>query len=520
MEEGPLTRLRLAAAVATAALAIGAELRAPADSSWLSLLDAAVGVAFAGGAAAVARVSGPTADLALAVAALWGLGTLAAGGHLPPELILLHRAPLALLVLTYPGRRLRSPIARAIALAAVVAPLTPTDVRAGATAAVACAVALVAAVGAARTPPVVRGPRAAAVVAGAAVATTAVAAATGLGDTTVLLAAYDGALLATAAGLLGPLARGRWSAAAATGLVLELGAGPPGAPITAALAEVLRDPGLELRIRAPGTPWSDEAGRPVAEPGEGGVDRAVTRRVLEDGTEVALLHDVAAIADRAAAESAVAVAAVAVENARREREVRERIQHLRRLRRGLLAAADEERRQLGDELRLGPLREADRLDDVLAALPGERARSLRRDLAVARDELREIAGGLYPAALARDGLVAALAAAAEREPLPVVVEAAIEATPPSELTALTAYYVATEALANVAKHAHAARARVELAARDGWLVVRVLDDGAGGADPEGGGLKGLRDRVAAVDGELRVISPRGGGTVVEAQLPL
>lgn len=78
----------------------------------------------------------------------------------------------------------------------------------------------------------------------------------------------------------------------------------------------------------------------------------------------------------------------------------------------------------------------------------------------------------------------------------------------------------TEALTNVAKHAGATSARVEVAASDGRLTVRVLDDGAGGADPEGGGLSGMRDRVAAVDGELRVASAPGGGTLVEARVPL
>ena len=107
MEEGPLTGLRRAAALGAAALAVGAAVAAPAGATWLSALDAAVAVAFAGGAAAVAPVSGRTADLALAVAVTWGLGTIAAGGDLPAELVLVHRAPLAVLVVTYPGRPLR-----------------------------------------------------------------------------------------------------------------------------------------------------------------------------------------------------------------------------------------------------------------------------------------------------------------------------------------------------------------------------------------------------------------------------
>jgi signal transduction histidine kinase len=239
-----------------------------------------------------------------------------------------------------------------------------------------------------------------------------------------------------------------------------------------------------------------------------------TRRTLADGTEVALVHDPAAIADPAAAESAVAVAATAVDNARREGEVRDRIEQLRRLRRGLLEAADEERRALEEELRVGPLREA---DAIAALLPDK---ELARELAVIRAELGEIARGLYPAALAHDGLVAALRSAAARSPVPVTVQSRLDETTVPRPIGLAAYYVAIEALANVAKHADAASARLDLGTAAGELLVRVRDDGAGGADPAGGGLSGLRDRVAAVDGELRIHSPAGGGTVVEARLPL
>jgi hypothetical protein len=457
--------------------------------------------------------------VALAVAASWALGTLAAGGDLPAALVLLHRAPLAVLVLTYPGRRLKSAAGRAIAVAAVVAPFAPADARAWTTSAIAGLAAMAAVADAARTAPVLRPPRAAAASAGAAIFATAVLGAAEAGGTTALLAAYDLVLVVTAAALLGPLARGRWSAAAATGVVVELGAGPGGAPVTAGLAEVLRDPGLELRLRAPGGPWTDEVGRPAPAPEERDGRRAVTHRVLADGTEVALLHDTAAIADRAAAESAVAVAATVVENARRELEVRQRIEHLRSLRRGLLDAADEERRLLEDELRLGPLRDAGRLDELLIGVPGERAETLRRELAVARAELVEIARGLYPGTLARDGLAASLMAVARRAPLPVAFDGGVDAPVPAPI-ALTTYYVTSEALANVAKHAAARSARVELGVSGAWLIVRVSDDGAGGADPNGRGLRGLRDRVAAVDGLLRVVSPPGGGTIVEARLPV
>jgi signal transduction histidine kinase len=152
-------------------------------------------------------------------------------------------------------------------------------------------------------------------------------------------------------------------------------------------------------------------------------------------------------------------------------------------------------------------------------MPGERAQTLRSELAIAKEQLIEIARGLYPAALARDGLTATLRAAADRAPLPVAFDARLD-EPIPEPIALTAYYAVSEALANVTKHARAANARVELGTRDALLIVRVLDDGEGGADPTGRGLRGLRDRVATVDGELRVDSPPGGGTVIEARLPL
>jgi signal transduction histidine kinase len=133
-------------------------------------------------------------------------------------------------------------------------------------------------------------------------------------------------------------------------------------------------------------------------------------------------------------------------------------------------------------------------------------------------ELRELAHGILPAVLARGGLSAAANALASRMPLPVRVDVPRDRLTPA--VEATAYFVVAEALTNVAKHANARRASVTARAAGSTLRVEVRDDGAGGVQPDGSGLVGLRDRLAAHDGTLAVDSPGGGGTVVTATIPL
>ena len=133
-------------------------------------------------------------------------------------------------------------------------------------------------------------------------------------------------------------------------------------------------------------------------------------------------------------------------------------------------------------------------------------------------ELRELAHGILPAVLTRGGLPDAIDALVSRVDVPVVVDVAGRRLPP-EIEA-SAYFVVAEALTNVVKHARATRADVTAAIGDGTLRIEVRDDGVGGADPDGHGLLGLADRVAALGGRLRIDSPGGGGTVLAAELPL
>jgi signal transduction histidine kinase len=194
----------------------------------------------------------------------------------------------------------------------------------------------------------------------------------------------------------------------------------------------------------------------------------------------------------------------------------------------LVVAADEARRRLERNLHDGAQQ---RLMSLLLSLRLARAKARRdpavadlldgavAELAEALEELRELARGIHPEILTRRGLAAALNVAAERAPVPVDVD--VPAARFAEAVEAAAYYVVSEALANVAKYAGASRASVRVRATGGRLEVEVSDDGAGGADnSRGTGLRGLEDRVAALDGSFSIESPAGGGTRVRAEIPL
>ena len=194
----------------------------------------------------------------------------------------------------------------------------------------------------------------------------------------------------------------------------------------------------------------------------------------------------------------------------------------------IVAAEDEARRQLernlhdGAQQRLVALSVALRLAQGKLADPEAAGEILDRagdELARALEELRELARGIHPAVLTDRGLGAALRSLAERAPIPVELST-LDRRLPVHIEA-AAYYVVSEAVTNVVKHARASSVEVRLDAPDGSLVIQISDDGVGGADPSGGsGLRGLADRVAVFDGRLEVQSPPDGGTRVVAEIPL
>jgi signal transduction histidine kinase len=209
-------------------------------------------------------------------------------------------------------------------------------------------------------------------------------------------------------------------------------------------------------------------------------------------------------------------------------ELRARLEELRASRARIVEAGDAERRRLerdlhdGAQSRLVALKlllssaRARAGDDKLKALLNEAVDELDTSLS----ELRELARGIHPAVLTDRGLEPALQALATRAPVPVTVEAVNEQRLPGPVES-AAYFVVSEALANVAKYAQATQAAVAVRHADGRVTVDVTDDGIGGADAaRGSGLRGLADRVAALDGTLSLESPAGGGTHLHAEIPL
>jgi PAS domain S-box-containing protein len=209
------------------------------------------------------------------------------------------------------------------------------------------------------------------------------------------------------------------------------------------------------------------------------------------------------------------------------RDITERVrtdQELRASRARLVEVADAERKRIQRNLHDGAQQ---RLTSVLLTLGRLRAIGADSDglltfaideLAAGLDEIRELASGLHPAVLSERGLVAALEALALRAQVPVELHVALDQPVPERVEA-GAYYVVAEALANVHKHAGAGRVVVEATTDERLLTVAVTDDGVGGANQEGAGLRGLADRVEALGGRLTLDSPEGGGTRLRAELP-
>ena len=460
-------------------------------------------------------------------------GTAWFAGDISSALLYVHRGPLVHLLLTYPSGRTSSRITLLVIAVAYVDGAIPHLARSEwATLTLMSAVLLVAAARRRAAGGVERRARGTALGAAALLAGTLGLTALGrlldVGTGVAPVWALYGTVIAIACGLTADLLWGRWGRAALTGFVIDLGDHHEPQALRAALARTLGDPSLELAYRIDDqAAWVDEAGRPVAPPVGDNDGRRVVKLIGEEKAPVAaLVHDPAALADPQLVSSVAAAAGLAVANVRLQAEIAGRLREVASSRRRLMEAADEERRRLGEQLGNGTearLAEvAARLDRLAAHSDGEARAMLHRltdDVAISRAQLRDLAHGIRPRTLTAGGLAPALAELARQSSVPVDVEVPDARFGPA--LELVAYFVCSEALANVAKHANATRVGIKVAASAHELRIRVDDDGVGGASAEhGAGLSGLVDRVEALTGRLRTESPRGGGTRVEAVLPI
>jgi signal transduction histidine kinase len=311
-------------------------------------------------------------------------------------------------------------------------------------------------------------------------------------------------------------------------LVVALERTPPGS-VRAALARALGDPSLELALWLPGRrAYVDREGRPLELPAANS-GRAVTVLGPADAPVAALVHDPALLERPKLLEAAGAAARLALENERLQAELRAQLVELRASRARIVSAGDEERRRLERDLHDGAQQRLLGLGLALQLVraelgPGANGAATllgeaEAELTAALDELRELAQGIHPAVLTEHGLRPALKTLAARSPLPVELEQVPEERLPVPVEAV-AYFLVSEALANVAKHARASEVSVSIACVEGSLVVDVEDDGVGGAAPRtGSGLAGLADRVHALDGVLTIESDAGCGTRLRAEIP-
>jgi signal transduction histidine kinase len=293
------------------------------------------------------------------------------------------------------------------------------------------------------------------------------------------------------------------------------------------LAHALGDPSLELAYWVHDGTYVDVDGHAVALPAEGSA--RVATAVERSGRPVAaLVHDASLRDHPELVDAVVAAAGLALENERLQAELRARLEELRASRFRLVETADVERRRLERNLHDGAQQRLVALSLSLAlaqrefgSYPAviEMLERTRSDLADALAELRELARGIHPSLLTDRGLKAALEALAKRTLVPVELDGLPDERLPDGVEA-AAYYLVAEALTNVTKYARASMASVRVLRENGHVIVEIRDDGIGGADARrGSGLRGLADRIEALDGRLELDSPPGAGTRIRAEIP-
>jgi signal transduction histidine kinase len=321
----------------------------------------------------------------------------------------------------------------------------------------------------------------------------------------------------------------RMARAGVADLVVELGQTPTPARLRDALANALGDPSLQVAYWAPSEyRFVDAAGQSMVLP-EDGTGQAVTMLERDGVQEAAIIHDAILLEEPGLIASVASAMRLAVENDRLAGEVEAQLQEVRASRTRIVEAGDRERRRIERDLHDGAQQ---RLISLSLELRVARSKlgeggdpEVRHSLDRAAEEaqaalveLRDLALGIHPLILTEGGLGEAIESLADRTSVDVSVDVGSERY--STAVEGAAYFVISEALANVTKYAKATKATVRVRGLADHMMIEVSDDGIGGADPRSGsGLRGLADRLAALDGTITIASPVGGGTTISAQIP-
>ena len=324
-------------------------------------------------------------------------------------------------------------------------------------------------------------------------------------------------------GLVAGLSWSRLRRSEASDLVVELRT-DGATSLRERLAKVLGDPTVDVAYRLDDGRHVDAAGRPLELPH--GPERAITLVTVRGEEVAALVHDPALLDEPALVEAVRATAGLVLENERLAAEVRAQLAEVRASRTRIVAATDAERRRIERNLHDGAQQRLVTLSLALGIAAARQDGGGSDVLDRARDEvdeaiaeLRELARGIHPTLLREEGLLTAVEALARRTPLPVTVEGSAGDRLPDAVE-LAAYFLVSEALTNVVKHAAASQATVRLERMGGTLRVAVADDGVGGARAAAdSGLAGLRDRLEVLDARLIIESHRGAGTSISVEIP-
>jgi signal transduction histidine kinase len=339
------------------------------------------------------------------------------------------------------------------------------------------------------------------------------------------LVAYQVALAASVLSLVADLLWRASSPGALASFVVDLGGAAEAGTLRDRLARAVGDPSLTLGYVVDGdtNAWVDDTGNPIRRP-PASADRSVTP-IAVGGIELGFVdHDPAFIGDPHVFGLIAAATGLAISNSATQAEIRRRLAMVDASRERLVHAADAQGRRIESALENGVHARLTHVAELLTSAATVRPEDAQLgavlvDLAAARDRLRDFSRGVYPATLTSGGLGTAIEDLAQHSPVPVEL-ATIHATRYEPAVESTLYFVCSEVLANVAKHARARRVTIELGEDAKGPVLRIVDDGIGGANvAAGSGLRGLADRVEALGGSFVIGDRPGGGTSAIARVP-